>query len=1147
MVKLRNLFKHSIPDDKFNQIVEDAKTGSEAVKGLFELGKGIQDLETLKPYLDSLSPLFDALNSPFGALAGLVIPHAYLPIYLLKIIVQVTKKEPTLLELVTLVSQAAYLQSLQDILKKDEPLLQQSGESPISKSVESRIQKLGDLEFDEGDAKAAVECFHLSKLAQAVNEVVIQRLQEEGLDENRAKMLTEKVARQTDKLLTSALAQAKGEAAEYLLKWFQFGGLIEQKKDLIIENYLDNHIKPNPEKFIFDETEITFRDLYVSLNVRLLDSEGKPIKEKDPMPLEKWVDMMLWNSASKDKQVLFIQGEAGRGKSVFCRMFAESVRQDCHPAFTPILIRLRKLRALAGSLPETLKNYLQNLGFVMSDADWLRDPKTRFLFLLDGFDELLLQRRESDEIKNFLEQVLDFQEGSHHRFLITGRPLALQGVEDELYQKQQLERVAILPMDNEIRETWLEKWANKVGTQEADNFQEFLEACPTEINDNLAREPLLLYLLGRMHREQALNAAMFVGTSDEITAKIRIYDEAVNWVLKKQRQDQNKRLTGRKPEDLRRSLAEAALCVVQSGNECARVAMLKARLKDSQNKETKLEDLKDLNKLLTAFYIKPASGDPEGSVEFTHKSFGEFLFAERLIKSCIDWTLTTSRYEGDCINPDPRDKEVYDLLGYGPLTPEIVQYLRGLWENNPDFKPIPLFERLQKFYLRWCEGEFIDAKPETLPQFKMLLLQEQLGEVKTQLGQRQVDLYTGLNVMILLLELHRYAQTQDELKDKICFYPCGEPNTDQFYPERLLQIIGYSHCLSIFAFRIIIGFYLSGANLSGANLSDTNLSGINLSSVNLSNADLSDANLGDANLSDANLSNADLSNADLSHANLSNADLSNAGLWRSSLIIADLSNADLSGADLSDAHLSDANLSDAHLSDADLSGADLSNADLINANLSGADLINANLSGADLSGANLSGANLNRANLTKSIWDTATTWVNAIGLDEAVGASPELEQQPRFLAARVLSQGYSWVREGKVKEAIEAYQQAQEIDPNLQVSAKFWSLLCWYGCLYGKATDALDAGEKAVSLEPDNIDYQESRGLAKALSGDIDGALTDFQAVLESSSLPSYSSRFNHLYLAIRKPQWHRWVEALKTDENPFTPEELEALRKVPK
>lgn len=144
-----------------------------------------------------------------------------------------------------------------------------------------------------------------------------------------------------------------------------------------------------------------------------------------------------------------------------------------------------------------------------------------------------------------------------------------------------------------------------------------MQACPDEVKDNLAREPLLLYLLARMHRDNRLNVQMFAG-ADSIKAKIRIYDEVVKWVLEKQRdsenQNDNSRLSGLESEHLRQFITEAALCVVQSGNESARVTMLEARLKDSDNSVAKLiqqarqengsdknQQDKLLNNLLTTF------------------------------------------------------------------------------------------------------------------------------------------------------------------------------------------------------------------------------------------------------------------------------------------------------------------------------------------------------------------------------------------------------------------------------------------------------------------------------------------------------------------------------------------------------------------
>ena len=1109
----------------WTQGAELAKTGAEAAKVVFDLAKVIKEqkskAEDLKPYIAQISSLLDVINSPLGQIAGSVIPFAPIAITTLKLIFDATKKDPSLESCVILVSQVAYLDSLKAILKEDSQLQQRiNQDSGVSETLARQIKKLGEQEFEEREAKKAILYFHESKLAEAFNQVLQQRLQEAGLIEADAKTVTEKVARKTNEYMLSALVEV-GDKVKPLGELYKLGGKEQLEKYLSIYDYLEQVIKPKPEENIFDETDITFRDLYVPLEVKELEEESDVTYH-----IEEFVNLILSETdKNKAKEVLFIQGEAGRGKSVFCRMFADWVRQNLHPSFTPILIRLRDVQVLENNLTKTLENHLENVDFIQNDSGWLTDKNTRFLFLLDGFDELLLEGR-ANGLREFLEQVKMFQKDSfcHHQFLVTGRPLALQGIDRYISQTKSLKRVELQPMDDSIRQTWLNKWEAKVGTQEANDFEQFLQACPDEINDNLAREPLLLYLLARMHREGYLKVEMFVN-AEGIKAKIRIYDESVKWVLEEQRKsddkDRNFDLTKLESQDLRQFMTEAALCVVQSGNESAKVAMLETRLKDSNSpaaesikkaRNNSQEDNKLLNNLLTAFYIKAASGDKDGSVEFVHKSFSEFLFAERLRESFLDWTTKISKRnrEENSVPTDAMDKQIYDLFGYGNLTWEIVEYLMGLFAESSEFQDVErlcqLFQRLEHFYLRWCDGDFIDAEDANLPQMKKKQLREQLPDRENHLGLRQVDVCTGLNVMILLLELHRYAQTKDDLKDKISFYPCGKPDSDKFDSARLLAIIGYSHCLSVYAFNENLGLFLSDANLSDANLSGAYLRGADLSDANLIGADLSDANLIGANLSDANL------------------------------IGADLSGANLSGANLSGANLSDANLSGAYLSRANLSGANLSGANLSGANLSGAYLSGANLSGANLSRANLSRANLRGANLEAVVWDSDTKWLNAKGLHQAVNVSPDLAQNPAFAAAVFWRQGIDWVKEGKIEEAKNAFSQAPNLQPSLKDSAEYRNSICWFGSVHGHAQNVLPHCEKAVTLDPDNKAYQDSRGLARLLTGDLEGALEDFRAAVDSGAL-DYSENVKERRL--------RWIEALELGNNPLTPEELKELREA--
>jgi hypothetical protein len=830
-------------------------------------------------------------------------------------------KELSLEEWVAIASPLAYLESFNELVQTN-TLLQQIRATPVSEPVQQQIEKLGEFQLDEHLAKNALTCFHESELAQVLNQLLSTQLHQAGMAQNEAQIVASWVAWGTHRYLKKALEDTEDSIRQRAELYSAGRGQAPDKYDSI-DAYLREQIAAKPLEKVFAES-FTFRDIYVPLKAMPVDKNGDVDKKAEAFDLETWAKDIL-NNPQKQDRVMFIQGGPGRGKSVSCRMFADLVRQHLHPIWTPVLIRLRDIRTFEKYFETTLRAAVK-ADFAASDDGWLTDRTTRFLFLLDGFDELLMERRTSEGLKEFLQQVGQFQRDCQqskemgHRVLITGRSLALHSI--ERLMPSNLERVEIVPMDDELQQQWLSKWEVQVGTDKTRAFEQFLqdECCPQRVQE-LAKEPLLLYLLAAMHRDGELTIEMFEGACGT-TAKILIYERSLDWVLTKQRPKiLNRELTEQDTEDLRRILTEAGLCVVQSGEECASVTMIEKRLKGDNEVKALLEEarkrLKDnpLRNALAAFYLQPAAGGKEGAVEFAHKSFGEFLCAERLKESLENWTLPGKKGRGFSVPDDQMHWEIYDLLGYGGLTPEIVEYLMALLRTPPtplskggardrdsskggaregEFRPEQLFQRLEDFYLRWCEGEFIDIAEETLPQKKTRQLQKQ----GIQLGQRQVDVYAGLNAMILLLELHRYAQSRDDLKDKIAFYPCGQEDTEGFEPTRLLRLIGYSNCIGINSFLKTVGQFLRGADLSGVYLIFADLSG----------AALNDAALNDAALNGANFTMADLSGADLSGAYLSDADLIFADL-----IVTDLSGANLGGANLSGANLNGANLSGANL------------------------------------------------------------------------------------------------------------------------------------------------------------------------------------------------------------------------------------------
>ncbi|MCP4264644.1 MAG: hypothetical protein GY777_03550, partial [Candidatus Brocadiaceae bacterium] len=158
---------------------------------------------------------------------------------------------------------------------------------------------------------------------------------------------------------------------------------------------------------------------------------------------------------------------------------------------------------------------------------------------------------------------------------------------------------------------------------------------------------------------------------------------------------------------------------------------------------------------------------------------------------------------------------------------------------------------------------------------------------------------------------------------------------------------------------------------------------------------------------------------------------------------------------------------------------------------------------------------------------------DALQLDPSLELDPK--QEARKLEAQgLLEEGRDQVKTGDIEGAIAALTKAQNLDLALIISANYWDNLCWYGSLYGHAEDVMFACEKAVELETSNGLYHQGRGLARSLTGNIEGAIKDFHVYIEWETDEE------------RKSQHQGWVDDLKagiSSKNIFTPEVIEDLK----
>lgn len=158
-----------------------------------------------------------------------------------------------------------------------------------------------------------------------------------------------------------------------------------------------------------------------------------------------------------------------------------------------------------------------------------------------------------------------------------------------------------------------------------------------------------------------------------------------------------------------------------------------------------------------------------------------------------------------------------------------------------------------------------------------------------------------------------------------------------------------------------------------------------------------------------------------------------------------------------------------------------------------------------------------------------------------------IEEARRLVAPDLLKMGKALVTEGKIKEAIDAYTKAEQFDPTLEISVDSLYELCWVGSHNGYAAEVMDACEKAVTLNCDPAtdgSLRDVRGVAKVLTGDTKGAISDFQAAVAwyeanyqrtvGRVIAKEVDRYKSLKL-----QRQNWINTLSAGQNPFTEEEI--------
>jgi uncharacterized protein YjbI with pentapeptide repeats len=702
------------------------------------------------------------------------------------------------------------------------------------------------------------------------------------------------------------------------------------------------------------------------------------------LDLEEAVHQWL-GRADRSDTLRLIRGGPGSGKSTFAKKLAASLAEQ--RTMRVLFFPLQHFR-ISGKLLDAIGEALGELGTAAFTENPVEQPQFAtpdrpLLMIFDGLDELAQPGRVADEqTREFLGELrffLDRWSTTQCRVfgLVTGRTAVVQASRDvlKLAEHQELEVLPFLVSESAIkareasrypfqdpkkrlacdqRELWWRNYATCKAGEPAE-MPAVLKAA--EVAD-LSAEPLLLYLivLSGYHRrpEQA-----------ETVNRNAIYDDLFRGVAER-RHAGNQPLAARTElqKDFDEVMEIIATAAWYGDGRTATVEEIRRWCPDHLNDtlERFLANEAGVARLIAAFYFQRTETGKRrrDAIAFTHKSFGEYLTARRLVRSMaeIDEELTKgSRRYGEA----QALEEWFDLTHHAAMDFDLLRFIRDeirlCHQQAADW---------QATLCRLLDRSIRDGMPVKLS-----------DEVTFRIGER----YARNAEEALLVMLNGCAV----VTEKISKLTWPQPRKASDFINRLqLQREAGSVSLMCLSYvdlsRQRLPFQtLVAADLRGADLSNTNLIGANLISADLTGANLSGARLIGADLRGVHLRGGDPRGTDPCGTDLINILINTylngylIGAYHGSADLSDvhlrgpdtnLTGANLSGADLTGANLSGANLQGADLSDANLRSADLTGADLIGANLHGADLDQATLMGANLVGADLSDADLRSADLT---------------------------------------------------------------------------------------------------------------------------------------------------------------------------------------
>ncbi|MBV8857409.1 MAG: pentapeptide repeat-containing protein [Acidobacteria bacterium] len=662
----------------------------------------------------------------------------------------------------------------------------------------------------------------------------------------------------------------------------------------------------------------SLRQVYVPLRAYYLD---KPAADKETRPdpraaeatdanrividLKTELDAWLANNDSTDA-VRVISGGPGSGKSSFTKMLAAKLAEQ--NARRVLFVPLHLLE-ISDDLEDAVKKFIRYIDRELTNPLDPEESVVPSLIIFDGLDELAMQGKIAAELaQQFVREVRDKIErlnyrGSRLKVLISGRELSVQSNTSDFKRPKQVLHVLPYFVSDDSRKQYADArsllkqdqrqqwWAN-YGKVSGNKYKGLPKELGRDELSEITSQPLLNYLVALSFTRGEVDLA----TESNLNIIYRDLLKAVynrGWAG-----GRNLALQGVAEDKFVRWLEEIAVAAWHGDGRTTTLEEIKSHTESggAANLLNLFEEGADkgITRLLMAFYFRRAGVRESGekTFEFTHKSFGEYLTAKRIVRLLGDMHEELERH-GENVDKgwDERAALVrwIKLCGQSPLDRYIFQFM----ENEVRSAGASVAVGWQETLCKLIEFELRQGLP--MEQVGIPTFKEQTRQA------RNVE-------ESLIAALSACARVTEQVS-KI------EWPTRFSFAELLSRLQSQPLIKSVFIF-----VHLNYLDVAGCILAARDLRGASFYRANLDRAYLNWCRLEEAQLGEAKLRGALLGYANLGSANLNNADLERARLYG-----VDFGGANLRGGNFKGADLRDANLSGANLKGADFSGALLAN------------------------------------------------------------------------------------------------------------------------------------------------------------------------------------------------------------------------------